>query len=195
MVTFFTAWGYHVTFLEFFAALTSAIGVGYGITGKQITWPWWVISSALYGVFFWKVDLIASALLQIVFIVAGIWGWFGWGPNGAKPTKLSNKSRIYWLAALLISWVLLAPALHKIGAAAYWSDSLILLGSLIAQIIMVYEKYETWPLWFAVDLLATIEYAYLKYWFTAILYLVFVGMAVMGWRSWLTKHKNAILAK
>ena len=195
MVTLFTAWGYHVSVLEFFAALTSFVGVGYGITGKQITWPWWVISSALYGIFFWKVDLIASALLQIVFIVAGIWGWFGWGPKGATPSKLSNRQRSYWILALLLSWLLLAPALHSIGAAAYWSDSFILLGSLIAQIIMIYEKYETWPLWFIVDLVATIEYALLKYWFTAVLYLAFVIMAAMGWNSWLKKHKNAILAK
>ena len=195
MVTLFTAWGYHVSVLEFFAALTSAVGVAYGITGKQITWPWWIISSALYGIFFWKVNLIASALLQIVFILAGIWGWFGWGPKGANPTKLSNRHRIYWSASLLISWAILAPVLHSIGAAAYWSDSFILLGSLIAQIIMVYEKYETWPLWFLVDLVATVEYAILKYWFTALLYLAFVVMAAMGWSSWLKKHKNAILAK
>jgi nicotinamide mononucleotide transporter len=195
MVTLFTAWGYQVTALEFFAALTSFIGVGYGITGKQITWPWWVISSALYGIFFWQVDLIASALLQIVFIVTGIWGWYGWGPKGAIPSKLTPRQRIYLAGALLISWLILAPALHSIGAAAYWSDSFILLGSLIAQIIMVYQKYETWPLWFVVDLVATIEYAILNYWFTAILYAAFVVMAIMGWNSWLKKHKNAILAK
>ncbi len=195
MVTLFTAWGYEVSVLEFFAALTSFVGVGYGITGKQITWPWWIISSALYGIFFWQVDLFASALLQIVFIAAGIWGWFGWGPTGAMPSTLNNRARIYWLTALLISWVLLAPALHSIGAAAYWSDSFIFLGSLIAQIIMVYEKYETWPLWFVVDLVATVEYAVLNYWFTALLYAGFVIMALMGWRSWRTKHRNAILAK
>ena len=52
MSTFLTAWGYDVTFLEFFAALTSFIGVWLGTTGKRITWPWWVLSSALYGIFF-----------------------------------------------------------------------------------------------------------------------------------------------
>ena len=36
MVTFFTAWGYEVTYLEFIAALTSAIGVWLGTTTKQI---------------------------------------------------------------------------------------------------------------------------------------------------------------
>ena len=162
MSTFFTAWGYHVSYLEFIAALTSFIGVWYGTTTKRITWPWWIISSALYGIFFWKVNLIASALLQIVFIIFGIWGWIGWGPKGARPGRLSNRDRILWLLALLISWILLTPWLHHIGAAAYKSDALIFLGSLIAQIIMVYEKYENWPLWLTVDAIATVEYAHSK---------------------------------
>ena len=40
MSTFFTAWGYEVSYLEFVSALTSFIGVWYGTTTKRITWPW-----------------------------------------------------------------------------------------------------------------------------------------------------------
>ena len=192
MVTFFTAWGYEVTYLEFIAALTSAIGVWLGTTTKRITWPWWIVSSALYGIFFWNVDLIASALLQIVFILAGIWGWFGWGPKGAKPGKLTNRERTFWLLGLLIAWLVFTPWLHQIGAAAYKTDALIFLGSFVAQIIMVYEKYETWPLWFAVDLLGTIEYAILNYWFTAVLYFGFTVIAIVGWIRWLRLHKLSL---
>ena len=192
MVTFFTAWGYEVSYLEFIAALTSFVGVWYGTTTKRVTWPWWIISSALYGIFFWQVDLIASALLQIVFILAGIWGWFGWGPSGAKPGKLTQRNRALCLAALIFSWLIFTPWLHSIGAAAYKTDALIFLGSVLAQILMVYEKYESWPLWLAVDALATIEYAVLKYWFTALLYLAFTVIAVIGWQRWLRIHKSSL---
>ena len=65
--TVFTAWGYEVSALEFIAAITSITGVWLGTTGKRITWPWWALSSALYMVFFYQVDLFASAALQIVF--------------------------------------------------------------------------------------------------------------------------------
>ena len=64
--TLFTAWGYEVSILEFIAAFSSFVGVYLGTTGKRITWPWWALSSALYGVFFYQVDLFASAVLQIV---------------------------------------------------------------------------------------------------------------------------------
>ena len=78
----FTAWGYEVSILEFVAALTSLSAVILGTTKKRITWPWWAFSSVLYGVFFYQVDLFASAALQIVFVVAAIYGWFGWAPTG-----------------------------------------------------------------------------------------------------------------
>lgn len=192
MSTFFTAWGYEVSFLEFFASVTSFIGVWLGTTAKRITWPWWIFSSILYGIFFWSVDLIASALLQIIFVVAGIWGWFGWGPKGAKPSKLNLRDRFIWIAGLIISWFIFTPWLQDIGAAAYRTDALIFLGSFLAQTLMVYEKYEAWPIWFAVDTLATIQYSVLGYWFTSVLYLSFTVVAIVGWVRWLRLHKSSL---
>jgi nicotinamide mononucleotide transporter len=187
----FTAWGYEVSILEFSAALTSFIGVGLGITAKRITWPWWALSSALYAIFFYQADLFASAALQIVFIVAAIWGWFGWGPQGAIPSALSTKHRGYWAIGLVLSFLALTPLLQNIGAAATWSDAIIFLGSFFAQTIMVYEKYEAWPLWFAIDLLATIQYAALGYWFTSVLYGAFTIIALIGWKRWYESHRSA----
>jgi nicotinamide mononucleotide transporter len=187
----FTAWGYDVSILEFFAALTSFIGVGLGVTAKRITWPWWALSSSLYAIFFYQADLFASAALQIVFIAAAIWGWFGWGPKGAAPSALSTKHRLYWAAGLVISFLALTPLLQSAGAAATWSDAIIFLGSFFAQAIMVYEKYEAWPLWFAIDLLATVQYAILGYWFTSVLYAAFTVIAVIGWKRWYESHRSA----
>jgi nicotinamide mononucleotide transporter len=86
--TLFTAWGYDVSILESLAAIVSFIGVWLGTTGKRITWPWWAASSALYMVFFYQADLFASAALQIVFIVAAVWGWRDWAPTGATPRTI-----------------------------------------------------------------------------------------------------------
>ncbi|CAB4335435.1 MAG: nicotinamide mononucleotide transporter [Actinobacteria bacterium] len=186
----FTAWGYEVSFLELIAAITSFIGVWLGTTGKRITWPWWALSSALYMVFFYQVDLFASAALQIVFIIAAIWGWRDWAPTGASPGYLNNRNRMYWVVITLVSVSLLTPVLSHIGAAATWSDAFLLIGSLVAQILMVYEKVESWTLWLIVDAAGTIEYAYLGYWFTAILYALFTAVAVVGWKRWYVINSN-----
>jgi len=188
--TVFTAWGYEVSALEFIAAITSITGVWLGTTGKRITWPWWALSSALYMVFFYQVDLFASAVLQIVFIVAAIWGWRDWAPTGAAPGYLSNRHRLFIGVATLIAVSVLSPLLARAGAAATWSDAFLLVGSLVAQILMVYQKVETWVLWLIIDLAGTIQYAYLGYWFTAVLYALFTLVAIVGWKRWYVLNSN-----
>ncbi len=188
--TVFTAWGYDVSALEFIAPIASITGVWLGTTGKRITWPWWALSSALYMVFFYQVDLFASAALQIVFIIAAIWGWRGWAPTGAAPGYLNNRHRLFIGVATLIAVSALSPLLARAGAAATWSDAFLLVGSLVAQILMVYEKVESWVLWLIIDAAGTIQYAYLGYWFTAVLYALFTLVAIVGWKRWYVLNSN-----
>jgi len=187
----FTAWGYDVSILEFVASVTSLVGVWLGTTGARITWPWWAISSALYGIFFYQANLMGSAALQLVFIVAAILGWFGWAPTGAVPGRLITKYRIYTIFIVLGLWAILEPFLSHIGAAATVVDSFLFVGSLVAQILMVYEKTDNWPLWFVVDLAGTILYFTQKYYFTSFLYLVFTAIALIGWWRWNADQRSA----
>ncbi len=189
---FFTAWSYEVSYLEFIAALTSFIGVGLGITGKRITWPWWALSSALYGVFFIQYDLFASAALQLVFIAAAIAGWFGWEVSGAKPGPFANKYRAATIFLILLATVTLAPVLKNIGAAAALPDALLLFGSIAAQLLMVYQKYDSWPLWLVVDAGYVALYASQGLLFTTLLYIAFTIMAALGWSAWYGTHRRAI---
>jgi nicotinamide mononucleotide transporter len=187
-----TIFGYDLSYLEFFAVITSFIGVALGITGKRITWPWWALSSALYGVLFIQWELFASAALQIVFIVAAVIGWFGWEPSGAKPGAVKNKQRALILVAIVVATLALAPILKSMGAASTYVDAILFFGSLSAQILMVYEKYENWPLWLVVDLGYTALYASQKLLFTSLLYAAFTVLAAMGWSKWYAAHRSAI---
>ena len=189
--TFLTIWGYELSYLEFIAVLASFIGVALGITGKRITWPWWAISSVLYGILFIQWELYASAALQIVFIIAAIIGWFGWEPTGAKPGPLKNKYRSGTLVAIILATLALAPLLKSWGAASTYADAVLFFGSLAAQILMVYQKYETWPLWLVVDAGYVALYASQGLLFTTLLYVLFTIMAALGWSSWYGAHRRA----
>lgn len=191
----FNILGYSLSWLEFLGVTTSTIGVALGVTGKQITWPWWGSSSVIYLVLFYQWGLLASALLQIVFIAAGIMGWFEWGPKGAQPAKLNNKEKVLWLMGLVALWAIFIPTFGLAQESQFYfgnwtlvvSDTFLLAGSVIAQVLMVYQKFEAWILWFVVDLVAAIEYFQLELYFTSILYVVFVVIAAIGWKSWLSR--------
>ncbi|CAN2191822.1 PnuC Nicotinamide mononucleotide transporter [Candidatus Nanopelagicaceae bacterium] len=190
--TFFTAWGYEVSYLEFVASLVSFVGVALGITAKRITWPWWALSSVLYGIFFLQYKLFASAALQLVFIAAAIAGWYGWEPTGAKPGPFKNKHRLYTIAAIILATLVLGPVLKSLGAASTYVDAILFFGSLAAQILMVYEKYDSWPMWLVVDAGYTALYASQGLLFTTLLYVAFTAMAALGWSSWYGTHKRAL---
>ena len=187
-----TIWGYELSYLEFFAVLASFVGVALGITGKRITWPWWAISSVLYGILFMQWELYASAALQIVFIIAAVIGWFGWEPTGAKPGALKNRHRAYVLVAIILATLALAPVLKSWGAASTYVDAVLFFGSVTAQILMVYEKYENWVLWLIVDAGYVALYASQDLPFTAALYVTFTILAAMGWSKWYGAHRSAI---
>ncbi len=185
MNTFFAAWDYQVSYLEFASVITSLIAVTLGARGTRWAWPWWILSSSLYGLFFFNVDLLASAILQLIFIAAAIWGWFGWKPTGVEPRFMTTKERALWFLAALALWLIAAPVLANIGAAASWPDSLLLVASAITQLIMVRQFHETWSLWFAINLFGTWHYARQDFYFTALLYSVFALVAIYGFVKWL----------
>jgi len=187
-----TIFGYDLSYLEAIAVIASLIGVALGITGKRITWPWWAISSILYGVLFLQWELFASAALQIIFIIAAIFGWFGWEPTGAKPGPLKNKYRTATFVAIILATLALAPLLKSWGAASTYADAVLFFGSLAAQILMVYEKFESWVLWLIVDAGYVALYATQGLLFTSLLYIVFTILAAVGWSKWYGSHRSAI---
>ena len=186
--TAFEIFNYQLSVLELLATLTSLIGVSLGVLGARITWPWWVSGSVLYGLLFLQWELYASAILQIVFVLAGIWGWIGWSPEGAKPAKLTTRQRLLWTSLMGLGWAIFTPLFSSIGAAATTLDTFILVGSLIAQILMVLEKYEAWMLWFAVDIVGTFHYFQQDLVFTSVLYAVLTLVAVIGFRRWFREY-------
>jgi nicotinamide mononucleotide transporter len=148
------------------------------------------VSSALYGILFIQWDLFASAALQLVFIAAAIAGWFGWGKKGAIPAPLKTSYRVYTALAIVLATLALAPLLDRLGAASTYADAILLFGSIAAQLLMVYQKYETWILWLVVDIGYTALYYSQELYLTSMLYLVFTVVAAVGWRSWYATYRR-----
>ena len=179
-----------MSILEFFAFITSLTGVILGVLGPRITWPLWGVSSFLYAILFFQSQYYASAALQFIFIAGGIWGWFGWGPKGVKPRKLKPKERISVITMLIVLSLAIWPLLINIGAASSAIESFGFVGSVIAQLLMIWQRYEAWPLWVIVDLAYTYQYLKGDLYLTSFLYLIFTGIAVWGWVRWQRESKK-----
>ena len=180
----FTVLGYQVTLLELIAVIASATGVWLGTTGKRIMWPWYGLSGVLYGWLFLNYDLYASASVQLVFIAAAIWGWFGWGPQGASSRNLSWTLRVTVISTGTVIWLLITPFLVSLGAAAARPDAFGLVFSVIAQVLMVLQFRENWIAWLIVNIVYVGLYWSQDLKFTSLLYVAFAAIALRGWINW-----------
>ena len=72
MTVLFTVWGYDLTVIECAAVVLAFLAIGLGIRGTRWSWPFYFLSSLLYGWLFAEFDLFASATLQLIFMAAAI---------------------------------------------------------------------------------------------------------------------------
>lgn len=185
MSVVFSAWDYHVTYLELTASVLALVAVGLATRGTRWAWPFYFLSAALYAWLFVEFDLLASALLQGIFVVAAVWGWFSWRSAGVTESKvLARNFRVVLVCSCIVAWLALTPVLNAVGAAATLLDAFVLVGSVIAQVLMVRGYVEAWPAWVVVNIVGTYHYATQQLYFTSLLYFILLLMGVWGWLEW-----------
>jgi nicotinamide mononucleotide transporter len=195
MTVLFTVWGYDVTVIEGASVILALVAIALGIRGTRWTWPFYFLSSLLYGWLFVEFDLFASAAMQLIFMVAAVWGWFSWGAEGVRmPGRLTPAGRMGGIVGVGVLWALVAPLLQSIGGAATWGDAFMLAGSLAGQLLMVLQKMETWPVWITVNTVGAVLYASQGLYFTSLFYAVLILMAVTGWRAWSARASTRVVA-
>jgi nicotinamide mononucleotide transporter len=181
--------GFSTTPLELLGFVLSVATVVLTILRNHWGWFFAIVSSATYGVVFFDARLYGDAGLQGVFIAASTWGWWQWLRGAAgKPLPVTRLSGAGWSAALL-GWAVGFFALSAF-LKAYTDtdvphmDGFLTAGSLVGQLLTAKKKIENWHTWIVVDVLYVGLYIYKGLHLTAILYAVFVVLAVLGLRAW-----------
>jgi len=179
------------------ASLLDQVNLALGIAGvwlmiRRSLWafPVGLVAVTVQGILFYRTHFPADATLQIFYFVTLAWGWWHWVKDrGTAPelpvTALSPRGRIIALlaaSAATVAWALtIGPWMN---AAMPWRDAFIAAFSVAAQVLQVRKNIENWPLWVVVNLVAVASYWSAELAFTAFLYLVYLGLAVAGWREW-----------
>jgi nicotinamide mononucleotide transporter len=74
--------------------------------------------------------------------------------------------------------------LHVVGGSTSFWDALTTSISLAAQLLLNYKRLENWIGWIIADVVYIPLYAYKSLYLTAILYAIFLVMALEGLRAW-----------
>ncbi|MDI9641298.1 nicotinamide riboside transporter PnuC [Kamptonema cortianum] len=185
------------TQIELVAFVAGVVAV-YLVTRESLwNWPIGIVNVSLYAWFFFAVaQHYANAALQIVWLIYLIDGWYRWLRGGEKKTELkvshlTARQGLIVGATVVVFTVALVPILQMAGGKVVIVDALTTAMSLAAQYLLNRKVIQSWLAWIVVDLIYVPLYIYREYYATAVLYAIFLGLAVVGWFQW----KKSILAQ
>lgn len=183
--------------LETIAVILGLANIVLVVRRSLWNYPFGIAMVALYFFIFAEARLYSDALLQIFFLAVQIYGWWNWlrgrDAGGAVIVRHAGpRAMAGWLAAIVAGTALWGWLMHRFTDAALpWWDASVAMTSIAAQILLSRRFIENWPLWVLTDAIAIGVYAAKGLNQTAILYAVFLAIALWGWLDWIRAGRAA----
>ena len=161
-------------------------------------WPVGILMSLFYVIIYVSGKFYADAALQVYYIGANVYGLMVWTfsrrheikdtKQDSEKVKICNTPKRLWLPLTLVSiglWMLIFWVLRN------FTDSPVPIGdafttalSIVAMWMLSRKYIEQWLLWVAVNVVCVALYFWKGLYPTAILYFVYVVVAVLGYFRW-----------
>lgn len=175
--------------LELAANGMTALSILLAARNQVATWPLGIVGCLLFGVLFWQAQLYADASLQLFFIASSLWGWWLWrgdATRSARPISRASPAQLALGALGAVAVTLVYGTLLQRHTDAWmpFVDSAVLGLSVVAQLLLMQRKLETWAFWLLVNSLAVPLFASRGLGLTALLYSAYWFNAGYGWWRW-----------
>ena len=177
--------GYKVSLIEFISVLFGLWSVWLAVKKNIHTWTTGIINILGFFIIFKATLLYSSALLQIFYFIATIYGLYKWNKkNKVEISDISlNEKKVIIIHGSIIS-VLVGYIMGKMGATTPYYDAYIAVMSVFATYLMAYKKIYCWILWSVVNVISIILYFYKGLPLIAILYIIFLVLSIKGFAEW-----------
>ena len=173
-------------------AVGAALGLVYlvlVIAQNRLAWLAALASTALYLVVFYRARLYMQAGLQVYYIAIAVYGWHAWrrrADGAALPVSRAGwRVQAAGLAAVLLASGASASYLaRETGSAEPLLDSLTTWSSVFTTWLVARKKIDNWAWWLVVDALIVVLCWRGRLYASMILYGLYLGLVLLGWRSW-----------
>ena len=204
-------WFSQVSLFELFALVSGLAAVILLIRQNLWTWPVGVLYAGVSVSVFYGDGLYGQLLLHVFYVGMNLYGWWYWTRGGRAsqvgltdatdnsksvpeelPVVRLNQSGLL-LAVLIgaLGTVGVSFALRAIGDSAFaWPDALVTSFSFVAMYLQARKYLETWAFWFFINIAAVGLYVSTGLYFYAVLYVVYLGLAVAGYLEWRKSLNN-----
>lgn len=184
-----------LTPLETIAVAFTLANVYLAVKENIWTWPTGIVSVLLYLVVNWRAHLYANAVLQLLYFVLSIHGWYEWlhGGRNKSERQVSAATWRVWLATVVGGAVLTLPIwwVLRTSDSSPVMDAATTAYSIVGQFLLNFKIIENWIVWALVDIVYVVIYVEQSLRLTAALYAFFILLCVKGYIDW---RKTAIAA-
>ena len=198
--------------LEAVAAVFGLLSVYFSIKKNIWVYPTGIVSTALYVYILFKFGLLGDMMINFYYTVMSIYGWILWAKSSEDHVHVEVSwtqkkewvfaSVLFFLSLILVTVVYYYKpfidnhfSMHNVTLGlhhldwANWLDVFTTAIFLVGMWLMAKRKIENWIFWIIGDFICIPMMIYKGLGITSVQYLVFTGMAVMGYIEW-KKNKN-----
>ena len=176
------------------------LGIAYLVLAMRQSMLCWYAafgSTAIFSWLFWDVSLVMESGLNVYYLIMAIYGWSVWRGNKEKSeTNVAIKTWSLSRHALVISGVILMSLATGYGlekntsAALPYLDSFTTWGAVITTYMVAQKVLENWLYWLVIDTVAIYLFIDRELYLTALLMVVYVVLATIGWFMWLKEYRQ-----
>ncbi len=161
------------------------------LAARRVIWnyPLGIANNLVFIGLFVTNALYADAGLQIVYLVLGVTGWVAWARRPARDERvavaaLPRRAVPVLVGSGLVGSGVLVLVLRQTDSTTVVADATTTAVSLVAQVMLNRRWIESWFVWIAVDVAYVGLYLSKGLVITAALYLLFIAICVLGYRTW-----------
>lgn len=187
---------FNIPLLEWTGFVFGIWGIYLGIKEKLLYFPVSLVNVVVSLFIFYNQNLYSDAIQQLVYISLLSYGWVRWLRGKQPETHLSvTHASKQMILVLLFGVIALTFAMgtffknYTDASYPYW-DALATCLSFSAQYLLAEKKIENWLVWIDVNIIYIGIYLYKGLPLYAILFFIYLLMAIVGYFKWQTHLIN-----
>lgn len=167
---------------------------------NSLCWYAAFFSTSIYVFLFWDVSLLMESALQIFYLVMAVYGWWQWRNRGDEQQDLrihrwSLRTHLLIAAVVGVLTLVFGYVLHtSTHAALPYLDSFTTWGAVITTYMVTRKVLENWIYWIVIDGASVYLYIDRGLYLTALLFVIYVVLVVIGFFQWYAIYKREQLA-
>jgi nicotinamide mononucleotide transporter len=182
-----------LTLQQAWEALAVVLAVAYLLLAiRQNAWCWAAaaVSTSLYLFIMYDSKLYMQSLLQLYYLAMAAYGWHNWrrpqaGGGELPVTVWPLRNHVFAIGAVLLLVLISAGLLDRYSDAALpYLDAFTAWAAVVTTFMVARKVLENWLYWFVIDTVSIGLYLDRELYFTAGLFVAYLVMIVIGYRSW-----------